>query len=183
MDLEIDGAGLGAEAGEGADELAVEHVFGEVAEGGEGGAGGGGIGGVGLDEEGGAFAAEQQAGEIRGDGEDELHVAELGQAVGIGFGGGLGHEVEIAGRTQGGDERAGEGAVVGDAEGGGQVFRSELIAKPKSMSCISGMPTIMPNVRRSRFIWMNSLSTMAQRRWKGKRRGLTRNGPSPHPSD
>src|SRR5665213_4210686 len=37
------------------------------------------------------------------------------------------------------------------------------------MSCISGMPTIMPKVTRSRFIWMNSFKTIAQRRWRLKR--------------
>jgi hypothetical protein len=30
------------------------------------------------------------------------------------------------------------------------------------MSWIIGMPTIMPNVSRSRRIWMNSFTTMAQ---------------------
>ena len=41
---------------------------------------------------------------------------------------------------------------------------SELIAKPKSTSCMSGMPSIMPKVRRSRRIWMNSFTTIAQKR-------------------
>ncbi len=46
----------------------------------------------------------------------------------------------------------------------GRCFGSELIAKPNSTSCITGMPTIIPNVSRSRFIWMNSLPTMANQR-------------------
>ena len=34
---------------------------------------------------------------------------------------------------------------------------------------ISGMPAIIANVTRSRFIWMNSFSTTAQKRWNVNR--------------
>ena len=46
----------------------------------------------------------------------------------------------------------------------GRCFGSELIAKPKRMSWMIGMPTMIPNVTRSRRIWMNSLTTIAQNR-------------------
>ena len=46
----------------------------------------------------------------------------------------------------------------------GRCFGSELIAKPNSTSWMIGMPTIMPNVSRSRFSWMNSLPTMPSQR-------------------
>jgi hypothetical protein len=38
------------------------------------------------------------------------------------------------------------------------------MAYPKRMSCTIGTPIIMPNVIRSRRIWMNSLRTIAQNR-------------------
>ena len=46
----------------------------------------------------------------------------------------------------------------------GRCFGSELIAKPNSTSWMIGMPTIIPNVSRSRFNWMNSLPTMPSQR-------------------
>ena len=46
----------------------------------------------------------------------------------------------------------------------GRCLGSELMAKPNRMSCISGMPIIIPKVSRSRRIWTNSLTTIAQNR-------------------
>ena len=39
-----------------------------------------------------------------------------------------------------------------------------MIANPNSTSWMIGMPTIIPNVSRSRFSWMNSLPTMPSQR-------------------
>ncbi|MCZ7635606.1 MAG: hypothetical protein M5U12_05880 [Verrucomicrobia bacterium] len=47
------------------------------------------------------------------------------------------------------------------------------------MSCISGMPTIIPNVIRSRRIWMNSFTTTAQNRAGLKTWFLTDQAPPP----
>ena len=57
------------------------------------------------------------------------------------------------------------------------------MAKPNSTSWISGTPIIMPKVRRSRRIWMNSFTTMAQRRDIENLRGvlMTQNCPAPDP--
>src|SRR5258706_385687 len=46
----------------------------------------------------------------------------------------------------------------------GRCFGSELIANPKRISCITGMPMIMPKVSRSRLSWMNSFSMMRRQR-------------------
>src|SRR5450432_2853156 len=46
----------------------------------------------------------------------------------------------------------------------GRCFGSELIANPNRISWMTGMPTIMPKVRRSRLSWMNSLPTMPNQR-------------------
>ena len=54
----------------------------------------------------------------------------------------------------------------------GRCLGSELIAKPKSMSCISGMPSIIAKVRRSRRIWMNSLTTMPHSRLETRIGGM-----------
>ncbi len=123
VDAEIHGAVFRAQAGERAGEVAVEDGVGEGVDGGEGGAGGGGVGGVGLDEDGRAFAAEEFAGEILGDVDDELDVAELEEARGLGFGGGLAHEVEVVAGAEGLHEGAGERPLVGGADGGGEVTR------------------------------------------------------------
>ena len=46
----------------------------------------------------------------------------------------------------------------------GRLFGSLLMAKPNSTSCISGTPSIMAKVMRSRRIWMNSLVSSAASR-------------------
>src|ERR1035438_2306062 len=51
----------------------------------------------------------------------------------------------------------------------GKCLGSELMAKPKSINWMMGMPTIMPKVRRSRFSWINSLSRIPSQREKEKR--------------
>ena len=48
----------------------------------------------------------------------------------------------------------------------GRLFGSLLMAKPNSTSCISGTPSIMAKVMRSRRIWMNSLISSAPSRAK-----------------
>ena len=50
----------------------------------------------------------------------------------------------------------------------GSAFGSLLIAKPNSMSWISGTPSIIAKVMRSRRIWMNSLARSARRRRSDK---------------
>src|SRR5262245_21339983 len=55
-----------------------------------------------------------------------------------------------------------------DRTAAARCFGSELIAKPKSSSCTRGMPTIIAKVTRSRRIWMNSFSTIAQNRHREK---------------
>jgi hypothetical protein len=51
----------------------------------------------------------------------------------------------------------------------GRRLGSELIANPNSTSWMIGMPTIIPNVSRSRFSWMNSLPTMPSQRENEKK--------------
>jgi hypothetical protein len=114
------GAGA-AEAGEGAAEIAVQDGLGQGVHGGDGRADGGGVGRVRLDEDGGGLAAEEVAGEIFGDVDDELDLAELQEALGLGFGGGFADDLEVVGVPERPDEGAGERALVGGAQGGRQV--------------------------------------------------------------
>ena len=91
-------------------------------DGGQGAADGGGVGGIGLDDDLGLLAADQLAGEVAGNGDDELHRAALEQFVGFLLGGhGVG-EAEIAGIADGADQGAGDGAVVSRENRGGQAL-------------------------------------------------------------
>jgi hypothetical protein len=67
-----------------------------------------------------------------------LDLAELEQAVRLGLGRGFADEREVAARAQRGDERAGEEALVGSANRGGQVLgigvdREAVLSRKQSM--------------------------------------------------
>ena len=55
----------------------------------------------------------------------------------------------------------------------GSCFGSALMANPKRTSCMSGIPTIIPKVRRSRRIWTSSLCAMARNRDGEKLAGIS----------
>ena len=142
---------------------------------GDGGARRGGIGGVGFDQQRRALAAQQFAREIHGNVEHELHLA-LRERAAAGFFVGQCRRrcrnnrsspspPRSCARTRSGRRRC--TAV-------GRCFGSVLIAKPNSVSCTIGMPTIMPNVTRSRRSWMNSLRTMLHQRVSEKQRARLR---------
>jgi hypothetical protein len=61
-----------------------------------------------------------------------------------------------------------------DSTAVGRCFGSVLIAKPNSISWITGMPMIMPNVSRSRLSWMNSFRMIPLQRERKRMRASVR---------
>ena len=86
------------------------------------------IGGVGVDQDLGALAAHQPAGEVGRDGDDELHRAALQQLVGLGFALGLVGEAHVAGVGQRRQDRARDLALVGWTTAVGRRCGSVLMA-------------------------------------------------------
>ena len=123
VDLEVHGPGLALQPGERSGQVVIEHAAGERIHGGERGAGRRRIGGVRLDQHRRALAAEQPVGEIHGDVDDELHVAQLEQALRLGLRRGFPHNDEIVAGAHRLDERAGERPLVGTTQRGRQVAR------------------------------------------------------------
>jgi hypothetical protein len=161
MNDQLNGIGRRPENLERAFEVVLERGIDQDVHGVNGVAGSGGIRGVCRQEKSRVLAAEQTPAEVGRDMQGELDFAEVQQPVELGFALDLVADVKVIAVLEGGDEAAVLSALKTAV---GRCLGSELMAKPKRTSCIRGIPIIMPNVSRSRRIWMNSLATMAENR-------------------